>query len=120
MPKEKIQSGTAITTAEYNKLKKKADILDFLFGEKGVRTENLMKLQIWREKADLWDQYAIYDNEKEEEILVKDLITAYEKLEAVKKLVEKGPSLNVETLEDCQQAVDDWLGKLMNFLECDD
>ncbi len=40
-----------------------------------------------------------------------------DKLETVKKLVEKGPSLNVDTLEDCQQAVDDWLGKLMNVLE---
>jgi len=49
--------------------------------------ENLMKLWIWREKSDLWDQYAIYDNDKEEEILVKDLITAYEKLEVVKEFV---------------------------------
>lgn len=75
---------TAITMAKYDKLKKKADILDFLFGEKGVRTENLMKLQIWREKAELWDQYAIYDNDNEPKILVKDLLIAYEKLEAVK------------------------------------
>jgi len=117
MTDEEIQSGTAITTAEYNKLKKKADILDFLFGEKGVRTENLMKLQIWREKAERWDQYAIYDNDNEPKILVKDLLIAYENLEAVKKLVEKGPLLNVDTLEECQQAVDDWLGKLMNFLD---
>lgn len=87
MGEEEIQRGTAITTAEYNKLKKKADILDFLFGEKGVRTENLMKLQTWRKKAELWDQYAIYDNEKEEEILVKDLLTAYEKLESVREFV---------------------------------
>jgi len=36
------------------------------------------------EKAEKWDQYAIYDNDKEEEILVKDLITAHEKLEAIK------------------------------------
>ncbi len=74
----------------------------------------------WKEKADLWDQYAIYDNDKEAEIPVKDLITAYEKQEAVKKLVEKGPLLNVDTLADCQQAVDDWLGKLMNVLEGED
>ena len=87
MGEEEIQRGTAITTAEYNKLKKKADILDFLFGEKGVRTENLMKLQTWRKKAELWDQYAIYDNDKEEEILVKDLLTAYEKLESVREFV---------------------------------
>ncbi|MBA7620098.1 hypothetical protein ES703_27442 [subsurface metagenome] len=73
-----------------------------------------------KEKAELWDQYAIYDNDKEAEIPVKDLITAYEKQEAVKKLVEKGPLLNVDTLTDCQQAVDDWLGKLMNVLEAED
>ncbi len=42
-----------------------------------------------------------------------------EQLEAVKKFVEKGPLLDVETLEDCQQAVDDWLGKLMNVLEAE-
>ncbi len=42
-----------------------------------------------------------------------------EQLEVVKKFVEKGPSLNVKTLEDCQQAVDDWLGKLMNILEAE-
>ncbi len=60
MPDKKIQTATAITTAEYEKLKR---------------------------KADLWDQYAIYDNDKEEEILVKDLIIAYEKLEFVKEFV---------------------------------
>jgi len=42
-----------------------------------------------------------------------------DKIEAVKKLVEKGPILNVDTLEDCQQVVDDWLGKLMNVLEAE-
>ncbi len=42
-----------------------------------------------------------------------------DKIEAVKKLVEKGPLLNVDTLEDCQQVVDDWLGKLMNILEAE-
>jgi len=87
MGEEEIQKATAITTAEYEKLKKKADILEFLFGEKSVRMENLMKLQLWREKSDLWDQYAIYDNDKEEEILVKDLITAYEKLEYIREFV---------------------------------
>jgi len=44
------------------------------------------KLTECRKKADLWDQYAIYDNDKEEEILVKDLITVYEKLKAIKKI----------------------------------
>lgn len=43
------------------------------------------------EKAKKWDQYAIYDNEKDEEILVKDLITAYKKLEAIRKLLGRQP-----------------------------
>ena len=60
MPDEKIQTATAITTAEYDKLKR---------------------------KADLWDQYAIYDNNNEPEILVKDLIIAYEKLEDIREFV---------------------------------
>ena len=60
MPDEKIQTATAITTAEYEKLKR---------------------------KADLWDQYAIYDNDKEEEILVKDLIAAYEIIDPVRDFV---------------------------------
>lgn len=64
--------------------KKQAETLRFLFGDEGVKTANLMKVQIWREKAERWDQYAIYDNDNEPKILVKDLITAYEQLEAVK------------------------------------
>ena len=68
-------------------------------------------------KADLWDQYAIYDNDNEPDILVKDLIVAYEKLGVIKSLVLSGPLINVDTLAECQQAVDDWLGKLVNVLE---
>ncbi len=68
-------------------------------------------------KADLWDQYAIYDNDKEEMIPVKNLIKAYEQLAVFKKLVVKGPLVNVDTVEECQQSVDDWLGKMMNVLE---
>ena len=71
-------------------------------------------------KADLWDQYAIYDNNNEPEILVKDLIVAYEKLGVVKDLVLSGPLVNVDTLAECQQAVDDWLGKLVNVLEAEE
>jgi len=37
-----------------------------------------------KEKADKWDQYAIYDNQKEAEIPVEDLIVAYERLKSVK------------------------------------
>ncbi len=50
----------------------------------------------------------------------KELLDKAKKLEEVKKFVEKGPSLNVDTLEDCQQVIDDWLGKLMNILEADE
>ena len=67
------------------------------------------------EKAELWDDY---------KQILQDLTTKnqeqYEQLEAVKKFVEKGPSINVDTLEDCQQMIDDWLGKLMNILEADE
>ena len=73
MDEEEVQRATAITTAEYNKLKR---------------------------KADLWDQYAIYDNDKEEEILVKDLITAYEKLEYVREFVLSRRSDIENDLED--------------------
>jgi len=40
-----------------------------------------------------------------------------DKLKVIKKLVEKRSSLYMSTLEDYQQAVDDWLGKMMNILE---
>ena len=49
-----------------------------------------------------------------------ELIEKAKKLEEVKKFVENGPSLNVDTLEDCQQVIDDWLGKLMNIIEAGD
>ena len=106
MDEEKIQAATAITTAEYDKLRKKADILEFLFGEKGVRMENLMKLQIWREKADRWDQYAIYDNDKEEEILVKDLIIAYEKLGRIREFLRNAPLPPGEALDEVLSIID--------------
>jgi len=38
-------------------------------------------------------------------------------LEAVKKLVEKGPYPYMNTWDDYQRAIDDWMGKLMNVLE---
>ncbi len=46
-------------------------------------------------------------------------ISLENKIEAFTKLLAKGPSINVDTLEESQQAVDDWLGKLMNSLEDD-
>ena len=51
-----VGSKCAQITMHIIELKKKGDVLDFLFGEKGVRTENLMKLQIWREKAERYDE----------------------------------------------------------------
>lgn len=53
----------------------------------------------FKEKAERWDQYAIYDNDKEGEILVKDLITAYEKLKIITTL--------------CQATLDKKLGGLI-------
>ena len=85
---EEIQSATAITTAEYNKLKKKADRLNELLVIYKRHYGNVIEyaLELLR-KANLWDQYAIYDNDNEPDILVKDLIIAYEKIEAVKEFV---------------------------------
>ena len=40
-----------------------------------------------------------------------------DKLKVIKKLVEKRSSLHMNTLEDYQQAVDDWWGRMMNILE---
>lgn len=42
-----------------------------------------------------------------------------DKLKAVKKLVEKGPHPDINTWEDYQRSIDDWLGKLMNVLEAE-
>ena len=52
MSEDEIQRCTAITTAEYNKLKEKADAFDFLFGEEGIKTSNVMKLWVWRDKLE--------------------------------------------------------------------
>ena len=40
-----------------------------------------------------------------------------DKIKAALKLVMIGPVLHVDTLAECQQSVDDWLGKMMNVLE---
>jgi len=42
-----------------------------------------------KEKAELWEQYAIYDNDKEAEIPVKDLLIAYEELGGYKADAER-------------------------------
>jgi len=52
-----VNSKCAQITMHIIELKKKAETLTFLFGEKGVRTENLMKIQAWREKAEKWDSF---------------------------------------------------------------
>ena len=64
MPDEEIQRATAVTTEEYKELKKKADMLDFLFGEDGIRVSNLEKVQIWREKAEQWEAINSFSEEK--------------------------------------------------------
>ena len=46
-------------------------------------------------------------------------ISLENKIETATELVKSGPLINVDTLEDCQQAVDDWLGKMMNVLEAE-
>ncbi len=71
--------------AEGDKLKEKADRLDELLVIYKRHYGNVIKYAIeLQDKAELWDQYAIYDNDNEPEILVKDLIIAHAKLEAVK------------------------------------
>lgn len=74
--------------AEGDILQEKADRLDELLviykRHYGNVIEYALELQ---DKAEKWDQYAIYDNEKDAEIPVKDLIIAYEKLETVKTLI---------------------------------
>jgi len=47
-------------------------------------------------------------------------ISLENKIEAATELAKSGPLINVDKLEDCQQAVDDWLGKMMNVLEAED
>jgi len=95
MKEDEIQSATAITTAEYNVLKKKADILDFLFGEKGVRTENLMKIQIWREKAEKYDELVDIRRRLAGELLIAD-----GKLEAVKDILKLPKCENADETPD--------------------
>ena len=71
----------------------------------------------WKEKTHLVDILEDEITRRQEDTRLWQKLQ--EQLEAVKKFVEKGPFLNVETLEDCRQAVDDWLGKLMNVLEAE-
>ena len=60
-------------------------------------------------KADLWDQYGIYDNDSKEEILIKDLIKAYLALEAVQEFI-------LGRREDIEKDIED-LGMLLPVLE---
>jgi len=46
-------------------------------------------------------------------------ISLENKIKAAIFLVASGPLINVDKLEDCKQAVDDWLGKIMNVLEAE-
>ena len=87
MSDEEIQGGTAITTAEYEELKKKADILDFLFGEDGIRVSNLEKIQIWREKAELVDSLEDEITRRQEDTRLA--LKLQEQLEAVRDYIGK-------------------------------
>ncbi len=76
--------------AEGDILQEKADRLDELLVIYKRHYGNVIEYAIeLQKKADLWDQYAIYDNDKEAEIPVKDLITAYEKLKVIKTRIAK-------------------------------
>ena len=63
-----------------------------------------------------WPWGTIPIREKE----LKELEEKAKKLEAIKKLVETGPYPHMNTWEDYQRAVDDWLGKMMNVLEAEE
>ncbi len=60
-------------------------------------------------KANMWDQYGIYDNDTKELILVKDLIKAYLALEAVREFI-------LGRREDIEKDMED-LGMLLPVLE---
>jgi len=70
--------------------------------EKGMQKE----IDALKEKAERWDQYAIYDNDNEPKILVKDLLIAYETLEAVKTWVEKLPQYGEGGLEELEKILE--------------
>lgn len=38
--------------AHYETIEKQAETLRLLFGDKGIKNENLMKIQVWQEKAE--------------------------------------------------------------------
>ncbi len=93
-----IDAKCAQITMHVTELKENAKKWEMVFGDIQklgyVGTAEMLKSL--KRKAELWDQYAIYDNDKEEEILVKDLIIAYEKLETVKTLI-MGSGLVIRT-----------------------
>ena len=75
--------------------------------------------------SESWDELWKRKTEDEDWLVEKDWLFEVKavgdgfrgKLKVIKKLVETGPSPHMNTLEDYQQAVDDWLGKMMNILE---
>ena len=57
--------------------------------------------------------------ERQYKHMVEHALELEDQIKAAKKLVETGPVLHVDTLEDYRRAVDDWLGKMMNVLEAE-
>jgi len=67
----------------------------------GIIPLRLEEYETLKDKADRWDQYAIYDNEAEAEIPVKDLIVAYEHLKSVKEWYLKfNQNIDSEAVKD--------------------
>ena len=60
----------------------------------------------------------VYSNRAVADNLRTQIQKLKDKIEAAKKLVEKGPNPD-NTGEDYQRSLDDWLGKLMNILEAE-
>lgn len=83
------------------------------FWPRGIIPFREEEYNILKEKADKWDQYAIYDNEKEAEISVEDLIVAYERLKSIKSWY-----LTFNQNIDSEEAKDE-LGKILKPLKMD-
>jgi len=102
-----VDSKCAQITMHIIELKKKAETLTFLFGEKGVKTENLMKIQMWREKAEKSDEYyramrEFQGRNSNQAHMIRDL---KKKLEAVKVLLDD--VCDYYGTETCQEDVCD-------------
>lgn len=70
----------------YKTIEKQAGTLKFLFGDEGIKATNLMKIQIWREKAEKWDTF--FEKPEARVKAVEKLLEAQDKLEAIRAYVE--------------------------------